>query len=89
LRRYVYYRVRLHDAAAAVAAVRAMHARWSAAGVTCELLRRAGQTDGVTLMETYRDAPPATLAAIEAEAHAALSPWLVGERHTEDFDLCA
>jgi Domain of unknown function (DUF4936) len=86
LRRYVYYRVRLHDAAAAVAAVRAMHARWSAAGVTCELLRRAGQTDGVTLMETYRDAPPA---AIEAEARAALSPWLVGERHIEDFDLCA
>jgi Domain of unknown function (DUF4936) len=88
--RYVYYRVGAGDEAAAVAAVRALHARWTAEGVACELLRRVEEPgEPVTLMEIYREAAPPALAALEAEAVTALAPWLIGERHLEDFEPCA
>ena len=92
-RLYVYFRVARDDEAAAVAALRALHAQLRDT-LDCELLRRADD-DGavhVTLMETYRQ--PGGVAApvqarIEREAALCLAPWLVGERHVEVFEPCA
>lgn len=95
--RFVYFRVRVAHCAAAIDALRALHARWHAAdpALGCELMQRVSDdvaNDLVTLMEVYRHTdglPPAWQERIEREAHAALAPWLVGERHVEVFAPCA
>jgi hypothetical protein len=75
LRRYVYYRVREADLAAATAALRALPG-------DVELLRRPEANDGfVTLMEVHRGDDP----ALEARCAAAIAPWLQGVRHVEVF----
>lgn len=95
---FVYYRVRAEHHAAAVAALRRLHATWRLEdpALDCELLQRVDATDrpdrSVTLMETYRRADgvtPSWQARIEREAGLALAPWLVGERHIEVFAPCA
>jgi hypothetical protein len=90
--RYVYYRVAEADLAGAVAAIGAMQQRLLIAhpGLEADRLRRPGAADGlVTLMEIYRAAGGLSDAmgrAIEAEAAATLSHWLVGSRHIENFE---
>lgn len=94
---FVYYRVRAAHRAAAIEALRGLHALWHAAdpALGCELMQRAdgdSTNDLVTLMEVYRHAAgvaPAWQERIEREARAALAPWLVGERHVEVFAPCA
>lgn len=92
---FVYYRVRREHLADAVAAVRALQARWQAldAALQCELLRRCDDTGAdVTLMETYRrDCGFDAVARrhFEDEAGVALAPWLNGPRHVEVFEPCA
>lgn len=93
---YVYYRVRAEDAHAAVAAARGLHARWRReyAGLACALMRREDEREPafVTLMEIFSapaGVPREQQAAIESASHAALAPWLVGERHAEVFVPCA
>jgi hypothetical protein len=95
---FVYYRVRIEDLPAVLAAVDALHGRWRAqhVGLTCTLLRREAETDAgagtVTLMEVYqapRGVPLEWQTAIEAVASATLSPWLVGPRQVEVFVPCA
>jgi hypothetical protein len=86
---YIYFRVARADEAAAVAAVRDMQVR-RAAGLRCELLRRADEHgDTVTLMEIYRDIAAPEQERIEREASLRLAPWLIGPRHTEVFEPCA
>jgi len=92
---YVYYRVRPTDAAAVIAAVRALHASLRAAmpELSCTLSRRAEQDgDLLTLMETYAHADGVTgdwQRAIECSAHEQLAAWIVGARHVEVFVPCA
>jgi len=89
--RFVYYRVAEDQLAPAVAAARVMQQRLAAEhpGLQAALLRRPGAGEGqVTLMETYRSPwgiGPALGDAIEAAA-AALSGWIAGTRHVEEFD---
>jgi hypothetical protein len=89
-RLYIYFRVKRESEAAAVATLRELHAAWQAAmpGLHCELLRRADDAGDVTLMETHVGACGVSAAwqeRIEREAHIALQPSLVGERHVEVF----
>ena len=92
---FVYYRVRREHLADAVAAVRALQARWQAldAALQCELLRRSDDAGAdVTLMEIFRRDTGFDAVArrhIEDEAGAALAPWLTGPRHVEAFEPCA
>jgi hypothetical protein len=95
---FVYYRVRLEDLPAVVAAVDALHKRWREHydGLACALLRREAEPDlgsgVVTLMEVYKAPQGVALewqTAIEASASAALAPWRVGSRHVEVFVPCA
>ncbi len=94
---FVYYRVRAAHRVAAIAALRGLHTRWRTAdpALGCELMQRVdgdSATDLVTLMEVYRrgaGVTPAWQERIEREACAALTPWLVGERHVEVFAPCA
>ena len=92
---FVYYRVRPADAAALIAAAKTLHAALQAAlpGLVCSLQRRAeGDTDLLTLMETYGHADgvdDAWRLRIERSARAALARWIVGERHAEVFVPCA
>ena len=94
--RFVYYRVRWADLAQAQAAAKTMQveceARWP--GLQARLMRRvedrAGGDGETTLMEVYAGLPsPAAAAELERLAHERLAPWLVGERHVEDFEPCA
>ena len=85
---YVYYQVRIEDAAALSSRVRAMQARLAVdAGVAGQLKRRAEVQDGVqTWMEIYL----ATSAGFDAVlatavAHAMLAQLTHGKRHTEIF----
>lgn len=92
---YIYYRVRGEHLPAVVAALRTLHGLWQAEdpALGCELMQRVDDESGfVTLMEVYRRADgigPAWPQRIEGEARAALSAWLVGERHVEVFAPCA
>lgn len=95
---FVYYRVRSEDLPAARSAIDALHAQWQArhAGLACALLQREAEPDGsvkvVTLMEVFtapRGVPFTWQQSIEADALAALAPWLVGRRHVEVFLRCA
>jgi hypothetical protein len=93
-RLYIYFRVKRESEAAAVRALRELHAVWQVAmpGLRCELLRRAGPTGDVTLMETHVGAHGVTSEwqeRIERDASARLAALLVGERHTEVFEPCA
>ena len=89
--RFVYYRVLEDQLAPAVAAARAMQQRLAAEhpGLEAAMLRRPEAGDGqVTLMETYRSPwgiGPVLGDAIEADA-AALSGWIDGTRHVEEFE---
>jgi hypothetical protein len=87
-RRYVYYRVPLAQLADAVAAVKAVQTRWQALhpAARLELLRRPELREGqVTLMEVLQ-LPAAVLDQAEAEAAAAVAPFLAGPRHVEVFE---
>ena len=87
-RRYVYYRVPLTLLPAAVAAVKAVQAHWQALHPVArlELLRRPELRDGqVTLMEVMH-LPTAAVAQAEAQAAAAVAPYVVGPRHVEVFE---
>jgi quinol monooxygenase YgiN len=93
-RLFIYFRVERENEAAAVAAVRELHAAWhfEMPGLRCELLRRAEQSGDVTLMETYSHSAGVGMALqerIEREAAMRLSQCLVGERHVEVFVPCA
>jgi Domain of unknown function (DUF4936) len=93
-RLYIYFRVMRESEAAVVAAVRELHATWplTMTGLRCELLRRAGQSGDVTLMEIYGCAQGVSTEwqeRIERDASARLEPWLVGQRHVEVFEPCA
>jgi hypothetical protein len=95
---FIYYRVRLIDAAAAEAAVKDFQAelRQQFPQLIARLLRRPETTDDrQTWMETYSTDPlrdPAGISSgmqseIEARALALLS-MLDGPRHTEVFMAC-
>lgn len=95
---FAYYRVRLEDLPAVVAAVGALHGRWREqyGGLACMLLRREAESDPgsgvVTLMEVYKAPQGVALewqTAIEAAASAALAPWRIGSRQVEIFLPCA
>jgi hypothetical protein len=95
---FVYYRVRLEDLPAMMAAVDVLHKRWREQydGLACTLLRREAEPDPgsgvVTLMEVYKAPQGVALdwqSAIEAAASAALAPWRVGSRQVEVFVPCA
>jgi hypothetical protein len=95
---FVYYRVAAIDLDTATSAVRSLQSRLQAQhpALHTGLLRRAEERDAatglVTLMETYAASGGVSAplqAAIEAEARAALAPWLRGERHAEVFVACA
>ena len=93
-RLYIYFRVECESEAAAVAAVRALHADWQAAmpGLRCELLRRTDPRGDITLMETHVCAQGISAEwqeRIERDAGARLKSVLVGERHVEVFTPCA
>ena len=92
---YVYYRVRLVDATAAVAAIAVFQDRMRVAvpGLTCALSRRSSdEGEQVTLMETYANPGATTLAwqhDLEREAIRQLGRWVIGARHVEVFVPCA
>lgn len=92
---YVYYRVRLADAAAAIAAVRSFQAGLAVAlpGLRCRLAQRVEQGgELLTLMETYgHPGGLGTAWRLETEslAQTQLAPWTVGQRHVEVFEACA
>jgi hypothetical protein len=96
---FIYYRVRLLDAAAAEAAVQTLqaHLREQHPTLIARLLRRPEEADGrQTWMETYATDPMQDPTGITAElqtaieAHAQrLLPLLDGPRHTEVFIACA
>jgi quinol monooxygenase YgiN len=93
-RLYIYFRVKRESEAAAVQALRELHAAWQVPmpGLRCELMRRADQSAEVTLMEAYRcnDGVSAEWQQrIEREATACLEAWLIGQRHVEVFEPCA
>ena len=92
---FVYYRVRVADGAAAIAAAQAgqAHLRVTLPGLACTLSRRVDDAaEHLTLMETYAHGDAVTAAAqrdIERQMRAAIEAWLVGERHIEVFVPCA
>ena len=97
---FIYYRVRVRDLAAAIAAARAAQQALQSAhpGLAVSLMQRP-EPDAqqlMTLMETYSaplDWAAPRLAglpeAIDATAGHALTPWLQGPRQLEVFDPCA
>ena len=92
---YVYYRVRLADAAQLVAAVDTLQARLRIAipGLVCSLSQRLDDgAKGPTFMETYSHAEglsPPSQQLIEEHMGPALRAWIVGDRHVERFTPCA
>ena len=89
---YVYYRVATRDLAAALRIVERAHddLRLQYPGLFARVLRRADDSAGhsVTLMETYRadDGIDDTLQRrLEETVSPALTPLLIGTRHTEAF----
>ena len=92
-RLYIYFRVKRESEAAAVRALRELHAAWQVAmpGLHCELLRRTDQSGDVTLMEIHACAHGVSASwqeRIERDACARLEALLVGERHLEVFVPC-
>lgn len=92
---YIYYRVPDAQAAGLAPRVRAMQAHLlSAHGVTGQLKRRPGSSDGLqTWMEIYPAANQRFQAALDAAVQqAGLTEQINGQRHTEvftDIDTCA
>ncbi len=85
---YVYYRVRIADAAQLQPQVRAMQRELAQGfGVQCALKRRVDTKDEQqTWMEIYRDVPEGFLAALTEAADASPALALIdGERHVETF----
>ena len=92
---FVYYRVRLADAAALSRAAQTMQAQLRARHpeLIVRLMRRPDAEDGhQTWMESYAADPARAPQGIGAELQAAidaaataLQPWLAGPRHTEVF----
>lgn len=82
---YVYYKVRIEDAARLEPLVRALQARAGCGGA--QLKRRPGSGDGLqTWMEVYPDVDEAFAARLEAAALEAGSGALtVGPRRAEVF----
>lgn len=75
-------------------ALRELHAEWQIEmpGLRSELLRRADQSAGLTLLETHlceHGLSPEWQERIERDASARLETFLVGERHIEVFEPCA
>ncbi|MGH8855149.1 MAG: DUF4936 family protein [Telluria sp.] len=81
---YVYYKVRIEDAAALAPRVRAMQARLGAPG---QLKQRPEARDGLqTWMEVYPSVPGGFDATLERAAHDAGLPELIqGPRRSEVF----
>jgi len=96
---FIYYRIRVDAARAALDAALALQARLRERhpGLTARLLRRPEEQDQQqTWMEIYalpRDGEAAGVTPqLEAEIAAAaiaLAPFIVGTRHTEVFVPCA
>ena len=92
---YIYYQVRIEDAAALSSRVRAMQARLALDhGVAGQLKRRTDAKDGMhTWMEVYPAAKHGfDIVLTAAVAHAALARLIHGTRHTEiftDLSTCA
>ena len=92
---YIYYQVRIEDAAALSSRVQAMQARLALDhGVAGQLKRRTDAKDGMhTWMEVYPAAKPGfDILLATAAAHAALAQLIQGMRHTEictDLSTCA
>ena len=94
---FIYWRCAGAEAGAALSATHALQQalRERHPALRCALyLRRDASGPEATLMETYAVAAdfspeglgPALQQAIDADAIAALSPWLRGQRHVEVFD---
>jgi hypothetical protein len=90
---YVYYKVRSDRAAQLEPLVRAMQARLASAhGVSAQLKRRPGESDG---MQTWMEVYPSVSAGFsdllaQAELGTVLAGLIDGARHTEVFtDLTA
>ena len=89
---FIYWQVAATEAAAAVQAVRAFHAEWSATrpGIQARFYRRADEAQGsITLMETYAtpgDFDDALQAELLGAASQALAGWAREGRHVEVFD---
>lgn len=96
---FIYYRIKVAGATAALAAARDFQARLRERhpGLTARLLRRPDDSNGTeTWMEIYslHDAsqPNGITPALEAEIAreaAALDAFIAGTRHTEAFVPCA
>jgi Domain of unknown function (DUF4936) len=96
---FIYYRVRVANAALALAAVQRLQAQLQSLHpqLRPRLLRRTDEVDGAqTWMETYSTDAMRDPAGITAELQAAietlaqpLAPLLDGPRHTEVFIACA
>jgi hypothetical protein len=84
---YVYYKVRIEDAAGLAPRVRALQAAVAARlGVTGQLKRRPEARDGLqTWMEVYPATDAAFPAALAAMAAAAGLDAAAGPRHAEAF----
>ncbi|MDB5745316.1 MAG: hypothetical protein JWP72_164 [Massilia sp.] len=82
---YVYYKVRIEDAARLEPLVRSLQARVGPGGA--RLMRRPGSRDGLqTWMEVYPDVPESFAAGLEAAAlDAGLDALIAGPRRAEVF----
>jgi hypothetical protein len=96
---FIYYRIPVARAGAALEAALAMQARLRQRhpGLTARLMRRPDEPNDLqTWMEIYafhleghpNGVTPALAAAIATEA-AAMAPFIGGVRHTEEFVPCA
>jgi hypothetical protein len=84
---YVYYKVRLEDAASLAPRVRAMQAALASNGIAAQLKRRPDTRDGLqTWMEVYPCARDGIEALVEQAAReAGLAEYLQGPRRSEIF----
>lgn len=91
---FIYYRATQENASVLRAEVSRMQIELRARhpGLQARLLRRPEAADGLhTWMETYSspEGIDDTLQGVIETAALALSPWIVGPRHTERFVACA
>ena len=84
---YVYYKVRIEDAARLAPRVRAMQERLACMGSSCQLKRRPEARDGLqTWMEVYPAAFEGFAATIEQAAdQAGVLEFIQGPRRSEAF----
>jgi hypothetical protein len=91
---FIYYRATQENASVLHAEVSRMQTelRERHPGLQARLLRRPEAANGRhTWMETYSspDGIDSALQAAIETAALALTPWIDGPRHTEEFDACA